>query len=220
MDGTLNDRMGDQMGERMNKPADEQLNGQMDDSMNGLMNEGIGDRMDARKDEQMNDRVNDRMNDPMNDRMDALQKYVLELPLHNEVFFAMVGATATAVAVSEKYWQAQGLNGARIRVLVEIAKHGGAILPSLLAERIGVTKANISLLLTPLEKDGYISRADHAKDGRKTVISITEAGRILLSEKLPGNREAVASVMKRLEDTELHQLLGLLNKLSEHTRES
>ncbi|MEK3700078.1 MarR family transcriptional regulator [Paenibacillus sp. FSL R10-2199] len=179
----------------MNKPADELLNGLMDDSMNGLMN----DRMDA--------------------RMDALQKYVLELPLHNEVFFAMVGATAHAVAVSEKYWQAQGLNGARIRVLVEIAKHGGAILPSLLAERIGVTKANISLLLTPLDKDGYISRADHAKDGRKTVISITEAGRALLSEQLPGNREAVAGVMKRLDDTELHQLLGLLNKLSEHTRE-
>lgn len=199
MDKTLNDRMGDQMGERMNKPADEQLNGLMDDSMNGLMSERMNDRLDA--------------------RMDALQKYVLELPLHNEVFFAMVGATAHAVAVSEKYWQAQGLNGARIRVLVEIAKQGGAILPSLLAERIGVTKANISLLLTPLEKDGYISRADHAKDGRKTVISITEAGRVLLSEQLPGNREAVASVMKRLDETELHQLLGLLNKLSEHTRE-
>ncbi|MEK4328695.1 MarR family transcriptional regulator [Paenibacillus sp. FSL R7-0297] len=183
----------------MNKPADEQLNGLMDDSMNGLMSERMNDRLDA--------------------RMDALQKYVLELPLHNEVFFAMVGATAHAVAVSEKYWQAQGLNGARIRVLVEIAKQGGAILPSLLAERIGVTKANISLLLTPLEKDGYISRADHAKDGRKTVISITEAGRVLLSEQLPGNREAVASVMKRLDETELHQLLGLLNKLSEHTRE-
>ncbi|WP_235441363.1 MarR family winged helix-turn-helix transcriptional regulator [Paenibacillus sp. IHB B 3415] len=191
----------------MNKPADEQLNGQMDDSMNGLMNEGMDDRMD------------DRMNDRMDARMDTLQKYVLELPLHNEVFFAMVGATAHAVAVSEKYWQAQGLNGARIRVLVEIAKQGGAILPSLLAERIGVTKANISLLLTPLEKDGYISRADHAKDGRKTVISITEAGRALLSEQLPGNRNAVASVMKRLDETELHQLLGLLNKLSEHTRE-
>lgn len=164
-------------------------------------------------------KLSDQMNDRMDARMDALQKYVMELPLHNEVFFAMVGATASAVAVSEKYWQAQGLNGARIRVLVEIAKQGGTILPSLLAERIGVTKANISLLLTPLEKDGYISRADHAKDGRKTVISITEAGRALLSEQLPGNREAVANVMKRLNETELHQLLGLLNKLSEHTRE-
>lgn len=145
--------------------------------------------------------------------MDDLQKVVLELLLPNEVFFALVGATANAVAVSEKYWQAQGLNGARIRVLVEIAKQGGTILPSLLAERTGVTKANISLLLTPLEKDGYITRAGHAKDGRKTVISITGAGRTLLTEQLPGNREAVAAVMNRLDEEELHVLLGLLNKL-------
>ncbi|MEK3793725.1 MarR family transcriptional regulator [Paenibacillus sp. FSL R7-0204] len=146
--------------------------------------------------------------------MDDLQKVVLELPLENRVFFALVGATAGTVAVSEKYWQAQGLNGARIRVLVEIAKEGGAILPSLLAERIAVTKANISLLLTPLEKDGYITRAAHAQDGRKTVISLTEAGKRLLLEQLPGNREAVAEVMNRLDEPELQLLLKLLNKLS------
>lgn len=126
----------------------------------------------------------------------------------------MVGATAGTVAVSEKYWQVQGLNGARIRVLVEIAKHGGSILPSLLAERIAVTKANISLLLTPLEKDGYITRAAHAQDGRKTVISLTEAGKRLLLEQLPGNRKAVAAVMNRLDEPELQLLLELLNKLS------
>ncbi|MEK3835658.1 MarR family transcriptional regulator [Paenibacillus sp. FSL M7-0896] len=146
--------------------------------------------------------------------MDDLQKIVLELPLENEVFFALVGATAGTVAVSEKYWQVQGLNGARIRVLVEIAKHGGSILPSLLAERIAVTKANISLLLTPLEKDGYITRAAHAQDGRKTVISLTEAGKRLLLEQLPGNRKAVAAVMNRLDEPELQLLLELLNKLS------
>lgn len=146
--------------------------------------------------------------------MDDLKKFVTELPLANEAFFALIGATAGAVAVSEKYWQAQGLNGARIRVLVEIAKHGGSILPSLLAERIAVTKANISLLLTPLEKDGYITRAAHAQDGRKTVISLTEAGKRLLLEQLPGNREAVAAVMNRLDEGELHLLLELLNKLS------
>ncbi|MBP2111046.1 MarR family winged helix-turn-helix transcriptional regulator [Paenibacillus silagei] len=146
--------------------------------------------------------------------MDDLQKIVLELPLENEVFFALVGATAGTVAVSEKYWQVQGLNGARIRVLVEIAKHGGSILPSLLAERIAVTKANISLLLTPLEKDGYITRAAHAQDGRKTVISLTGAGKRLLLEQLPGNRKAVAAVMNRLDEPELQLLLELLNKLS------
>ncbi len=146
--------------------------------------------------------------------IDGLQQFILDLPLANEAFFALVETTASLVAVSEKYWQAQGLNGARIRVLVEIAKQGGAILPSVLAGRIGVTKANISLLLTPLEKDGYISRTEHVRDGRKTVISLTEAGRTLLSQQLPGNRETVAGKMNRLDPDELRQLMGLLQKLN------
>ncbi|MEC0171295.1 MarR family winged helix-turn-helix transcriptional regulator [Paenibacillus graminis] len=146
--------------------------------------------------------------------IDGLQQFVLDLPLANEAFFNLVETTASLVAVSEKYWQAQGLNGARIRVLVEIAKQGGAILPSVLAGRIGVTKANISLLLTPLEKDGYITRTEHVRDGRKTVISLTEAGRTLLSQQLPGNRETVAGKMNRLDPDELRQLMALLQKLN------
>ncbi|MGX1826733.1 MarR family winged helix-turn-helix transcriptional regulator [Paenibacillus taichungensis] len=145
---------------------------------------------------------------------ESLQEYLLHLPLPNAAFFTMVEATANLVAVSEKYWQSKGLNGARIRVLVEIAKDGGTMLPSVLAEKIGVTKANISLLLTPLERDGYIARAEHARDGRKTVISITDAGRTLLSGHLPGNREVVARQMDKLDEQEQHQLIILLQKLN------
>ncbi|WP_083609797.1 MarR family winged helix-turn-helix transcriptional regulator [Paenibacillus sp. P3E] len=147
-------------------------------------------------------------------KQDDLQEYVLNLPLPNEAFFTLVEATAGLVAVSEKDWQSKGLNGARIRVLVEIAKQGGRVLPSVLAGKIGVTKANISLLLTPLERDGYITRAEHAQDGRKSVISLTDAGRILLAEQLPGNREAVAGRMSRLNGEELRQLTQLLQKLN------
>ncbi|WP_019911159.1 MarR family winged helix-turn-helix transcriptional regulator [Paenibacillus sp. HW567] len=146
--------------------------------------------------------------------IDDLQQLVLDLPAPNEAFFALVETTANLVAVSEKYWQSQGLNGARIRVLVEIARQGGAILPSVLAGRIGVTKANISLLLTPLERDGFISRAEHVQDGRKTIISLTEAGRTLLTQQLPGNRIAIAEKMNRLDAEELRQLMSLLSKLN------
>ncbi|MHA6531992.1 MarR family winged helix-turn-helix transcriptional regulator [Paenibacillus sp. BAC0078] len=146
--------------------------------------------------------------------IDDLQQLVLDLPAPNEAFFTLVETTANLVAVSEKYWQSQGLNGARIRVLVEIARQGGTILPSVLAGRIGVTKANISLLLTPLERDGYISRAEHVQDGRKTILSLTEAGRKLLAQQLPGNRATVAQEMNRLDAEELRQLMSLLHKLN------
>jgi DNA-binding MarR family transcriptional regulator len=96
---------------------------------------------------------------------------------------------------------------------VEIARQGGAILPSVLAGRIGVTKANISMLLTPLERDGYISRTEHVHDGRKTVISLTVAGCTLLSQQLPSNRAVVADEMERLDVDEQRQLIVLLQKL-------
>lgn len=145
--------------------------------------------------------------------MKQLQEYVLDLPLHTQAFFSLVEATANLVDVSEKHWQSKGLNGARIRILVELMKEGGTILPSMLAKKIGVTKANISLLLIPLENDGLIHRASHPKDGRKSVISITNEGQSLLLKYLPENRQGIANKMKVLEEEEMKQLLVILNKL-------
>ncbi|AKG34121.1 MarR family winged helix-turn-helix transcriptional regulator [Paenibacillus durus] len=145
--------------------------------------------------------------------MKDLQNYVLDLPLHNQVFFALVEATAKLVDVSEKYWQAQGLNGARIRILVELMKEGGTLLPSKLAQKIGVTKSNISLLLIPLENEGFIRRDPHPKDGRKSVITITSEGQSLLLQHLPENRQQIVNTMRVLNEQELHQLLALLQKL-------
>lgn len=143
-----------------------------------------------------------------------LQEYVLAPPLRTRAFFALVDTTARLVGASEKYWHSKGLNGSRIRILVEIAKEGGRILPSLLAQRIGVTKPNISTVLLPLEKDGFISRASHPEDGRKTVISLTIEGQELLLHLLPGNRQEIADRMAGLNEQELHQLISLLNKLA------
>ncbi|ASA21407.1 MarR family winged helix-turn-helix transcriptional regulator [Paenibacillus donghaensis] len=145
--------------------------------------------------------------------MEDLEQYVREQPLPTEVFFALVEATVELIAVSDKYWHSQGLSGARIRILVEIVKEGGTILPSELARRIGVTKSNISLLLAPLEKSGYILRGSDQKDGRKSVISIADQGRSLLGKYLPGNRQAIEAGMKPLETAEMQQLMLLLRKL-------
>ncbi|WP_068505332.1 MarR family winged helix-turn-helix transcriptional regulator [Paenibacillus kribbensis] len=145
--------------------------------------------------------------------MKDLQDYVLDLPLHSLVFFSLVETTAGLVDVSEKYWHSKGTNGARIRILVEMMKEGGTVLPSVLAQRIGVTKSNISLLLSPLEHEGLIRRDRHPKDGRKAVISITSEGQSLLLRYLPENRQGIAEKMQRLNEQELKQLLSLLNKL-------
>jgi DNA-binding MarR family transcriptional regulator len=149
--------------------------------------------------------------------MKDIQQYVTELPLEARTFFALVDATARMIGFSEKYWASKGLNGARIRLLVEIAKAGGTILPSVLAARIGVTKANISVLLGPLEQLGYITSASHPEDGRKRTIVLSPEGESLLWDVLPGNRAVTAARMEGLNDQEKMQLLGLLGKLQKGT---
>lgn len=146
--------------------------------------------------------------------MKDLQDYVHDLPLPTQVFFSLVEATAKLVDVSEKYWQSKGQNGARIRILVEIMKEGGSILPSMLAQKIGVTKSNITLLLAPLENEGFIHRASHPSDGRKTIISITPEGQTLLLNHLPENRAGITDKMSKLSEQELAMLLSLLSKLN------
>lgn len=145
--------------------------------------------------------------------MDDLQRYVSRQPLEVETFFALVDTTAELVGISEKYWSSLGINGARIRILVEIAKAGGSVLPSTLAARIGVTKANISVVLVPLEQQGYIRSVDDPQDGRKRRILLTDDGEKLLLEVLPGNRAAIAKRMERLDADELKLLQSLLRKL-------
>ncbi|GIP22625.1 MarR family winged helix-turn-helix transcriptional regulator [Paenibacillus sp. J22TS3] len=147
--------------------------------------------------------------------MRNLQRYVSQQPLEVEAFFAMVDTTAELVSISEKYWSSQGINGARIRILVEIAKAGGSILPSDLAARIGVTKANISVLLGPLEQKGYIRSISVPDDGRKRKILLSEDGEKLLLDVLPGNRAAITKRMESLDANELHLLLSLLGKLQQ-----
>ncbi|WP_068615338.1 MarR family winged helix-turn-helix transcriptional regulator [Paenibacillus tuaregi] len=145
--------------------------------------------------------------------MRNLQRYVSQQPLEVEAFFAMVDTTAELVSISEKYWSSQGINGARIRILVEIAKAGGSILPSDLAARIGVTKANISVLLGPLEQKGYIRSISVPDDGRKRKILLSKDGEKLLLDVLPGNRAAITKRMESLDANELQLLLSLLGKL-------
>jgi DNA-binding MarR family transcriptional regulator len=147
--------------------------------------------------------------------MKDIQQYVLQQPSEVGAFFELVDAAARVIGVSEKYWHSLGLNGARIRVLVEIAKAGGSILPSALAQRIGVTRANISVLLVPLEDRGYIHTSSHPEDGRRRRVVLTEEGKQLLLDVLPGNREVITAQMKRLSPEELELLSRLLAKLQE-----
>lgn len=88
------------------------------------------------------------------------------------------------------------------------------MLPSELAEKLGVTRATVTGLLDGLEKDGLISRQMHPEDRRAFCIELTSKGRTLLAELLPEHYRRVAGLMAHLSDEERRQLVDLLYKVS------
>lgn len=89
------------------------------------------------------------------------------------------------------------------------------MLPSELAEKLGVTRATVTGLLDGLEKDGLISRQMHPEDRRAFCIQLTVKGRAFLDHLLPDHYRRIAGLMAHLSDEERRQLIALLAKVAQ-----
>jgi DNA-binding MarR family transcriptional regulator len=95
--------------------------------------------------------------------------------------------------------------------------HGadGPLRPSVIAERMIVTRGTITALLDTLEKRDLIRRRTHAQDGRMRLVEITASGRDMVAELLPQLHQAEQRWMAALTPPEQAALLGLVAKLQQ-----
>ncbi len=89
------------------------------------------------------------------------------------------------------------------------------MLPSELAEKLGVTRATVTGLLDGLERDELISREMHPDDRRAFCIQLTAKGREFLARLLPDHYRRIAGLMAHLDDDERRQLVALLAKVAQ-----
>jgi len=105
-------------------------------------------------------------------------------------------------------------------ILVRLEREG-AVSPGELAGREKVTSQAIAAVVTELQRRGLVRRGADPGDGRKVIVSITDAGRAVLRD----NEQAVARALIRaltssFTPDELHRLdeaVPLLNRLAETT---
>ena len=97
-------------------------------------------------------------------------------------------------------------------VLHQHSKEG--IAPSVLAEKVGVTRATISTTLQRMERDGLVSVKPAESDGRGKVVRLTRQGADFMAEILPPHYLRVNKLMEKLTEAEQKQLITLLKKLS------
>ncbi len=69
--------------------------------------------------------------------------------------------------------------------LTVLAGAGEPIPPSVVAQRMVVTRPTVTGILNTLERLGLVTRSDHGSDGRMRLVSLTDAGRDLVQHVLP-----------------------------------
>lgn len=105
-----------------------------------------------------------------------------------------------------------GLSFSQFMVLEALFSKGKLSI-SEVREAILSSVGTISLVVSNLEKMGYIQREADERDKRVCILSLTDEGREIIKKIVPENEEMINEHMARLDEGERKILLDLLKKL-------
>jgi DNA-binding MarR family transcriptional regulator len=108
----------------------------------------------------------------------------------------------------------QGFGIPSYTALNALAVLGGAgepVPPSVVAERMIVTRPTVTGILRTLEKRGLVDRSAHGSDGRMHLVGLTPRGEALVGRVLPAVHRFEAELFGTLGDEQLESLLGMLD---------
>jgi len=101
------------------------------------------------------------------------------------------------------------LSQGQFDLLAEIAAEEG-INQQTCADRLSVTKGNVTQHMNNLEKRGFIQRE---KLGRDNYVSLTAEGRALFATIMPAHDAHVKEILAPLTSDEIRQFAAILRKL-------
>lgn len=121
-----------------------------------------------------------------------------------------------AIAACDRYAAAFELTDPAAALLLAL-RQGAAMAPSRLADRIGLRRSSVSMLLKRLERDGWIERSVDRRDRRRRIVRLTEHGRRRFDILLPGyywiTRLQLAG-LSASERADLHRLLKRIHAVT------
>ncbi len=107
-----------------------------------------------------------------------------------------------------------GLSRAQLDLLMQIAFEPG-ILQHVCAERMGVTKSNITQHVDQLEKKGWVVRE---KEGRISRLYLTDAGLEMMADIMPVHDARVKEIFSVMTNEEFQQFQSVLRKLDRSSK--
>lgn len=112
--------------------------------------------------------------------------------------------------LQKKYQLSEG----KLRVMIILHQQKNSISPSSLAQKTGVTKATISIMLKRMQRDGLVELISSSEDGRAKKIRLSPKGRAMMDKILPDHYLRISRLMGKLNSEEQQQLIYLLQKIA------
>lgn len=138
----------------------------------------------------------------------------------SEIVVGVIGLGSVLVSRAERWARPHGIPSASaLQVLAILESAGNALPPSVITERMLVTKGALTGIIDSLERRGLVRRRPHPTSRRMLLVAITPLGRKRLRVFIPllnRNEERFVSV---LSEREQRQFLRLLARLSANVPE-
>jgi len=135
------------------------------------------------------------------------------------VFISLFRAADTIDRLLQQQLKGDNLTGPQFGVL-ETLYHLGPMEQHLLAEKLLVSRGNITFIVDNLEQMRLIVRSVGSKDRRCNQVILTDAGREKIAAIFPQKAAFIAGIMAVLDQGEQEQLASLLKKLGKQIHKS
>lgn len=154
---------------------------------------------------------------------DQLKEYTAQLypGLDHETLYShlLLRRMATDLEINlDIFFSNYNLSSGRFNLMLLLQHAANGMMPSELAQKVGVTQATISGLINSLEKAELVKRNTHEKDGRSFVIVLTDKGRSLCEEILPQYYGRVTEFWSPFDKTEKDSLNEILERMMKSVR--
>ncbi|MEY9095966.1 MarR family winged helix-turn-helix transcriptional regulator [Paenibacillus sp. RC84] len=129
------------------------------------------------------------------------------------IWFRLSRVYNKSIRQSNQHLKAWNLSAAQFDVLAQVGSHE-RLTQQELADKLLVTKGNITQLLSKMEELGWIRRE---QEWKTKYISLTAEGQALFDEAVPQQEQFQASQFGALDREEKKQLLELLKKVQKQS---
>lgn len=128
------------------------------------------------------------------------------------LYIALARTLLAAERRSDKVFQKNGLTKTQFAVL-EALYHKGDLSQSDIHKLILTTAGNLPVVVRNLLKEQWIRKRTDAHDGRRQILSLTEAGRAKIEAVFPENKEVIEDFFSPLTENEKKTMHALFQKL-------